>query len=405
MVMKPMKALISLEEGMRILLDIAQPIRGVERIPLLQASGRVLAEPIVAAADVPPFPRAAMDGYAVIAADTFGAGNFNPVRLRLIEVVHAADIAQGAVTSGGCIQVATGAPVPPGADAVVQFEDTEVEAEAGAVKIYTPVYPRQNISSRGKDIQVGQTVLGAETRLDPSKIGVLAALGFTEIAVVAKPTVAVIPSGNEIVAPGESLTPGKIYDINSYTLAALVQDVGGAPRLFPIMKDTLEDVQRTLRDALACDLVVLSGGSSVGERDVMVEAVKSMGEVKFHGIAVKPGKPTLCGVIEGKLVLGMPGYPTSCLTNGYGLLAPALRKLAHLPALRTGGVELPMARRYTSTTGRHQYLPVRIEGGEVAPVFKESGAITSMADAEGYIEIPANVDLVEKGERVLVKFF
>ena len=405
MVMKPMKALISLEEGMRILLDVAQPIRRAERVPLLEASGRVLAEPIVASADVPPFPRAAMDGYAVIAQDTFGAGNFNPVRLRLIEVVHAADIAQGAVTSGVCIQVATGAPVPPGADAVVQFEDTEVEAEAGVVKIYTPVYPRQNISSRGKDIQVGQTVLGAETRLDPSKIGVLAALGFTEVAVVAKPTVAVIPSGNEIVAPGEPLAPGKIYDINSYTLAALVQDVGGAPRLFPIMKDTLEDVRRTLRDALACDLVVLSGGSSVGERDVMVEAVESMGEVKFHGIAVKPGKPTLCGVIEGKLVLGMPGYPTSCLTNGYGLLAPALRKLAHLPAVRTGGVEMPMARRYTSTTGRHQYLPVRIEGGEVAPVFKESGAITSMADAEGYIEIPANVDLVEKGERVLVKFF
>jgi molybdopterin molybdotransferase len=151
--------------------------------------------------------------------------------------------------------------------------------------------------------------------------------------------------------------------------------------------------------------VVLSGGSSVGERDVMVEAVESMGEIKFHGIAVKPGKPTLCGVIEGKLILGMPGYPTSCLTNGYGLLAPALRKLAHLPAVQAGGVELPMARRYTSTTGRHQYLPVRIEGGEVAPVFKESGAITSMADAEGYIEIPANVDLVEKGERVLVKFF
>jgi molybdopterin molybdotransferase len=405
MAMKPMKALISLEEGMRILLDAAQPIRRTERVPLLQASGRVLAEPIVAAADVPPFPRAAMDGYAVMAQDTFGAGNFNPVRLRLVEVVHAADIAQGAVTSGTCIQVATGAPVPAGADAVVQFEDTEVEAEAGAVKIYTPVYPRQNISPRGRDIQAGQTVLGAGTRLDPSKIGVLAALGLTEIAVVAKPTVAVIPSGNEIVAPGEPLTPGTIYDINSYTLAALIQDAGGAPRLFPIMKDTLEDVRRTLRDALACDLVVLSGGSSVGERDVMVEAVESMGEIKFHGIAVKPGKPTLCGVIEGKLILGMPGYPTSCLTNGYGLLAPALRKLAHLPAVQAGGVELPMARRYTSTTGRHQYLPVRIEGGEVAPVFKESGAITSMADAEGYIEIPANVDLVEKGERVLVKFF
>jgi molybdenum cofactor synthesis domain-containing protein len=406
--MKPMKALISLEEGMRILLESVRPIARTERIPLLDASGRVLAETITAAADVPPFPRAAMDGYAVIAQDTFGAGSLNPIRLRVVEVVHAADIAAASVTPGACIQVATGAPVPAGADAVVQFEDTEPEADTsagGMVKIYQPVYPRQNISARGRDIQVGQGVLAAETRLDPSKIGVLAALGLTEVPVVAKPTVAVIPSGNEIVAPGKPLTPGKIYDINSYTLASLIRDVGGTPRLFPIMQDTLEDVCRTLRDALKCDLLVLSGGSSVGERDVMVEAVESMGEVKFHGIAVKPGKPTLCGVIDGKLVLGMPGYPTSCLTNGYGLLAPALRKLAHLPEAPTGGIELPMARRYTSTTGRHQYLPVRIEAGEVVPVFKESGAITSMADAEGYIEIPANVDLVEKGERVLVKFF
>ena len=405
MAMKPMKALISLEEGMRILMESVQPITRTERVGLLDACGRVLAERIVATADVPPFTRAAMDGYAVIAQDTFGAGNFNPAQLRLLEVVHAADIASATVASGACTQVATGAPIPAGADAVVQVEDTELTGDAGLVKIYQPVYPRQNISPQGRDIQAGQEVLAAGTRLDPSKIGVLAALGLTQVAVVAKPTVAVVPSGNEIIAPGEPLVPGKIYDINSYTLASLIQAVGGLPRLFPIMKDTLEDVRRTLREALACDLVVLSGGSSVGERDVVVEAVESLGEVKFHGIAVKPGKPTLCGVIEGTLVLGMPGYPTSCLTNGYGLLAPALRKLAHLPEPRSGGIELPMARRYTSTTGRHQYLPVRIEGGEVAPAFKESGSITSMADAEGYIEIPANVDLVEKGERVLVKFF
>jgi molybdenum cofactor synthesis domain-containing protein len=273
------------------------------------------------------------------------------------------------------------------------------------VKIYKPVYPRQNVSAQGEDIQTGREVLPSGTRLDPSKIGVLAALGITEVPVFAKPMVAVIPSGNEIVRPGDPLEPGKIYDINSYTLSALVQKNGGIPRLFPIMKDTLEDVRRTLREALACDIIVLSGGSSVGERDVMLEAVEGMGEVKFHGIAVKPGKPTLCGVIEGKLLLGMPGYPTSCLTNGYGLLVPVLHKLARLPKTRTGGVELPMSRRYSSTIGRHQYLPVRVEHAEVVPVFKESGAITSMADAEGYIEIPANVDLVEKGERVLVKFF
>jgi molybdenum cofactor synthesis domain-containing protein len=407
MVMKPLKALLSLEEGMRILLENVSPISRTERVPLLEAAGRVLMEPIVAAMDVPPFPRASMDGYAVIAQDTFGAGNFRPVRLRLVEVVHAADIASSAVTPGTCIQVATGAPIPTGADAVVQVEDTELEAaEADGVKVYKPVYPRQNVAPQGEDIQTGKEVLSPGTRLDPSKIGVLAALGLTQVTVMAKPSVAVIPSGNEIVTPGDPLPPGKIYDINTYTLATLIQETGGLPRLFPTMKDTLEDVRRTLAEALACDLVVLSGGSSVGERDVMVEAVESMGEVKFHGIAVKPGKPTLCGMIQGKLVLGMPGYPTSCLTNGYGLLVPVLRKLARLPgAVQTGGVELPMSRRYTSTTGRHQYLPVRIENGEVVPAFKESGAITSMAHAEGYIEIAANVDLVEKGERVLVKFF
>ena len=408
MAMKPMKAFISLEDGLRILLNCVEPITRTERVELLQATGRVLAEPVVAGMSVPPFPRAAMDGYAVIAEDTFGAGNFNPVRLSLTDVIHAGDTARGEVARGTCIQVATGSPIPAGADAVVQVEDTELEgdgARAEKVKIYKPVYPRQNVSPQGEDIQAGREVLSSGTRLDPSKIGVLAALGITEVPVFARPTVAVIPSGNEIVHPGDPLEPGKIYDINSYTLSALIQETGGVPRLFPIMKDTLEDVRRTLRDALVCDVIVLSGGSSVGERDVMVEAVEGMGEVKFHGIAVKPGKPTLCGLIEGKLLLGMPGYPTSCLTNGYGLLVPVLRKLARLPEARTGGVELPMSRRYTSTIGRHQYLPVRVEHGEVVPAFKESGAITSMADAEGYIEIPANVDLVEKGERVLVKFF
>ena len=408
MAMKLMKAFISLEEGMRILLDCVTPLTRTERVGLLEAAGRVLAEPVVASMAVPPFPRAAMDGYAVIAEDTFGAGNFNPARLTLSEVIHAGDTARGEVAPGTCIQVATGSPIPAGADAVVQVEDTALEgdpASAEKVKIYKPVYPRQNVSPQGEDIQAGREVLPSGTRLDPSKIGVLAALGITEIPVFVKPIVAVIPSGNEIVCPGDSLEPGKIYDINSYTLSALIQESGGIPRLFPIMKDTLEDVRRTLREALACDIIVLSGGSSVGERDVMVEAVEGMGEVKFHGIAVKPGKPTLCGVIEGKLLLGMPGYPTSCLTNGYGLLVPVLQKLAHLTETRTGGVELPMSRRYTSTVGRHQYLPVRVEHGEVVPAFKESGAITSMADAEGYIEIPANVDLVEKGEPVLVKFF
>ena len=403
MAMKPMKALLGLEEGMRIIMDAVHPIERTERVGLLEAVCRVLAEEVTAGMDVPPFARAAMDGYAVRAEDTFGAGNFSPKLLELIEVIHAGESASKKVRPGSCIQVATGSPMPPGADAVVMVEDTELDD--AKVKVYKPVYPHQNASPLGEDIKQGSLVLSPGMLLDPSKIGVLAALGFQKIEVYQKPQVAVIPSGNEILAPGEPLTLGKIYDINSYTLSALIMAHGGVPRIFPIMKDTLESVISTIREALTFDLIVLSGGSSVGERDMMVEAVERMGELKFHGIAVKPGKPTLCGIVEGRLLLGMPGYPTSCLTNGYGILAPALRKMARLGQRSLASVKAPMARRYTSTIGRHQYLPVRLEGGEVVPVFKESGAITSMADAEGYIEIPANVDLVEKGELVEVLLF
>jgi molybdopterin molybdotransferase len=403
MAMKPMKALLGLEEGMRIIMDAVHPIERTERVGLLEAVGRVLAEEMTAGMDVPPFARAAMDGYAVRAEDTFGAGNFSPKLLELIEVIHAGESASKEVRLGTCIQVATGSPMPPGADAVVMVEDTELDD--AKVKVYKPVYPHQNASPLGEDIKQGSLVLSPGMLLDPSKIGVLAALGFQKVVVYQKPQVAVIPSGNEILAPGEPLTLGKIYDINSYTLSALIMTHGGVPRIFPIMKDTLESVISTIREALTFDLIVLSGGSSVGERDMMVEAVERMGELKFHGIAVKPGKPTLCGIVEGRLLLGMPGYPTSCLTNGYGILAPALRKMARLGQRSLASVKALMARRYTSTIGRHQYLPVRLDGGEVVPVFKESGAITSMADAEGYIEIPANVDLVEKGELVEVLLF
>jgi molybdenum cofactor synthesis domain-containing protein len=403
MAMKPMKAFLGLEEGMQIIMDAVQPMDRTERVGLLEGVSRVLAEEVRATMDVPPFPRAAMDGYAVKAMDTFEAGNFSPAILDLLEVIHTAETATQEVRPGTCIQVATGSPMPAGADAVVMVEDTELDGTK--VKVYKPVYPRQNASPLGEDIKQGASVLAPGTLLDPSKIGVLAALGLQKVVVYQKPQVAVIPSGNEIVVPGDALTPGKIYDINSYTLSSLIIENGGVPRIFRVMEDTLESVTSTIREALAFDLILISGGSSVGERDMMVEAVERMGEVKFHGIAVKPGKPTLCGIVEGRLILGMPGYPTSCLTNGYGMVAPALRKMARLRSKTIPSIRAPMARRYTSTIGRHQFLPVRLEGGEVVPVFKESGAITSMADAEGYIEIPANVDLVEKGEVVEVLLF
>ena len=420
--MKPLKALISLEEGFTILMESVKPIDRTEVVPLLQANSRVLAQDVKAEMDVPPFPRAAMDGYAVLAEDTFPAGTFNPVQLKLLEVIHAGEEAKETVHKGTCIQVATGSPIPPGADAVVMVEDTESEGDRplrghpggiepppgchiGTVKVYKPVYPRQNVSPQGEDIMKGTAILSEGMLLTPGRIGVLAALGIEQVEVYQKPRIAVIPSGNEIVPLDEPLSPGKIYDVNSYTLSALIQENGGIPTIFPIMPDELEKVKDTIEEALAYDLVVLSGGSSVGERDMMVQAIEHLGEVKFHGIAVKPGKPTLCGLVEGKLIIGMPGYPTSCLTNGYGFMVPVLRKLARLPLRRPSPIRVPLSRRVVSTIGRHQYLPVRLEGGEAVPAFKESGAITSMALADGWVEIPANVDLVEKGELVDVYLF
>ncbi|MBI3988909.1 MAG: molybdenum cofactor biosynthesis protein [candidate division NC10 bacterium] len=401
--MKPLKTLISLEEGLKILLSLAKPIERKEIVPLQEAHGRVLARDVLAEMDVPPFPRAAMDGYAVLAEDTFPAGTFTPVTLELVEVIHAGELAKEQVRKGICIQIATGCPIPEGTDAVVMVEDTE--AEGKAIRVYKPVYPRQNVSPQGQDISKRTVILKEGMLLSPGRIGVLAALGIQKVEVYQKPRVAVIPSGNEIVPLGESLSPGKIYDVNSYTLSTLIEEHGGIPTIFPIMEDTLEAVHRTVKEALAYDLVVLSGGSSVGERDVMVQAIEAMGEVKFHGIAVKPGKPTLCGLVEGRLIIGMPGYPTSCLTNGYGFLVPVLRKVARLPERRSSPIRLPLSRRVVSTIGRHQYLPVRIEDGEAVPAFKESGAITSMALADGWVEIPANVDLVERGEVVEVHLF
>ncbi|MBI4362454.1 MAG: molybdenum cofactor biosynthesis protein [Euryarchaeota archaeon] len=402
--MKPLKSLISLEECRHILLDSVKPIQGVEEADLTGARGRVLAEPLQAGVDVPPFRRAAMDGYAVRAGDTYGAGNMSPRKLRRIESIHAGETPTRRVEKGTCTQIATGAPMPEGADAVVMVEDTEAQGEA--ILIYDAIHPGGNSSPAGEDIRRGTTILPAGAMLDPAKVGVAAALGVARVKVYRRPRVAVIPSGNEVVPPGGPLPAGKIYDVNTYTLSTLLAEHGAEPRTYPVALDTLASVKGTLEKALReCDMVVLSGGSSVGEKDLMVEAIGALGEVKFHGIAVKPGKPTLGAVARGKLILGMPGYPTSCLTNGYGVLVPVVRRLARLPPWEPRIQKVPMSRRITSTIGRHQFLPVRIQNGEAVPVFKESGAITSMSEADGYIEIPANVDLVEKGEMVEVKLF
>jgi molybdopterin molybdotransferase len=308
------------------------------------------------------------------------------------------------IAHGECVEIATGAPIPEGADAVVMVEETDKSDGAG-VRVFTPVYPGQHVGRRGADITSGQSVLSAGAALNPARTGVLAAIGALEVEVYAKPRVAILSTGNEIVEPGQPLPTGHIYDINRYTLSSIIHAHGGDVTLAATVPDTLPDLRRAIDSAASSDLIIFSGGSSVGERDLMVDALQEAGEIVFHGIAVKPGKPTLLGKVAGKPLVGMPGNPTSCLSNAYVFLIPMLRQMARLPEYVPRSVKVPLARRVVSTTGRHQIYTVRVTEGVAVPAFKGSSDITSMAHADGYIEIPAQTDIVEAGQIVDVKLF
>ncbi len=401
--MRPLKALISLDEALTMAMNLVRPVDRAESVPLLGTLRRVIAEDVTSPMDVPLADRAAMDGYAVLAKDTFPAGKFKPARMRILETLYADSVPTKRVTRGRCTEVATGSTLPNGADAVVMVEDTEREGDA--VKLYKPVHPGEHVSRRGEDILRGSVVVRAGEWVTPAKLGALAAIGRDRVKVLCLPRVAVLTTGDEVVPPGRPIRPGQVYDINSNTMASVVRENGGEPVLLGRVPDRFESLRAAVRKAMAADLVVFSGGSSVGEKDMIIDVLRAMGDVLFHGIAVKPGKPTVLGRVAGKAVLGMPGYPTSCLSNCYLLLVPMLRKMAGLPPPLEQVIEAPMAKRLVSVIGRVEFHTVRLEDGLAVPAYKESGAITSMAHADGYIKIPANVDLVEKGEVVRVVLF
>jgi len=398
--MRPIKRLIQMEEALALAKGNAVPMTRTESVSMLDAAGRVAAEEVVSRISVPPFSRSAMDGYAVRAEDTYEASKLGPIRLRRLEVIYAGSVPKRTVGKGQCGEIATGAMLPKGTDAVVMVEDTESDGEV--VLVYSPVHPGQNVSKKGEDIKPGTKIVSKGDLLNPSKIGALAALGKKDVRVFSKPLVAVIPTGNEIAELGRPLKPGQVYNINSYTLSSVIRANGCDVLTLDIVSDHLADLEQVVRDNSECDMLVFSGGSSVGERDIMLDVLEGSGKVVFHGVAIKPGKPTLFGVIGRQLVFGMPGYPTACLSNAYMLLAPVLRKMARLPDKSQESVEAKMAKRVVSTTGRTQFLTVKLENGVAHPAFKESGAITSMAFADGYVVIPADVDLLEKDETVRV---
>jgi molybdenum cofactor synthesis domain-containing protein len=400
MTMKPFGELTPRVEALEIIDKHIKPIEGTEKVPIGESNGRVLAEEVVADFDVPPFPRASMDGYAVKAKDTEGSIEEKPVVLKLIGIQHTGEIFQGTVNDGECLEIATGAPMPDGADAVVMVEYTRKDGER--VSIERPVIPSRNMAEAGADMTKGTHVLSPGKTITPGVIGALAALGYIEVEVYRKPRVAIYSSGPEIAPQGQALKPGQIYDINSYTLATVIEANGGIAVVSGIVEDTVESIKESLSSASDHELWVVSGGSSVGTKDLFSEVMEEMGEIFFHGVKTKPGKPTLFGEVDGTPMFGMPGYPTSCLNNSYVYLIPALRKIARLEPKHWIKVKLPMGHDMVSKSDREQFITVRIENGKAYRVYKQSGDITSMTHADGFIILPIGTNKADEGEEVEV---
>jgi putative molybdopterin biosynthesis protein len=396
---------------------------GTERVSLAEARGRVLAERIDAELDVPGFDRAAMDGYAVRAEDTFDAGEANPVELELTGAVHAGVAPDAAVSEGACVEVSTGAVMPPGSDAVVIVERTD-ETDAGSVLVRKAVAPGDNVMFAGADIAAGARALGPGTRLTAREIGLLSALGLDEVPVRGRPRVGIVSTGDELVRPGGSLDhdAGQIFDVNSNTIAAGVEEAGGEARLYPHAGDDYEEMERLLLQAAdECDLVLSSGSTSASAVDVIYRVIEDRGELLLHGVAVKPGKPMLVGRLdpadpdapeagERSAYVGLPGYPVSALSIFRTFVAPAIRAAAGLPEPQAATVEGRMGVQERYGEGRMRLLPVGlVEDGDgetvVYPVDKGSGATTSLVEADGVVEVHPDTEYLAEGERVEVTLF
>lgn len=399
--MRPFTSTISLDEARRRLQANVRPIARIDRIRLADAAGRIVASDVVSSFDVPPFARSAMDGYAVRATDVAATSRETPVTLRIVDRIYTGQLSAVTIEPGTCAEIATGAPLPAGADAVVMVEETTRNGDA-AVRVLASVAPGQHVGRRGADLARGDRVASAGELLTPSRIGALAAVGAVDVEVFAKPRVAILSTGNEVVEGGRPLAPGQIYDVNRFTLGAIVSAHGGLPEAHRPVADTVDALVVALDVCAAADLIVFSGGSSVGERDLVVDAIAAKGEMIFHGIAVRPGKPTAFARVGSTPFFGMPGNPTSCLSNAYVLLVPFLRATARLPLYAPRTLRVPLARRIASAVGRHQFYTVQIRDGAAHPAFKGSGDITSLSRADGYIEIPADQDVVEEGQTVTV---
>jgi len=401
---------MTLEEALGTLKRHWRPQPRAVDVSLNEAGGLALAEDAVSKLDVPPFDRASVDGYAVRASDTFSADEDSPVRLKCVGRLPAGAWPRVELRAGKCFEISTGAPMPRGADAVVMVE--HVIARKSIVNVHRAVAPSENVTRRGSEVKHGATVLRARQQLSPPSIGTLAAIGFKTVKVYKRPRVAVISSGAELRAPGSRLGRGQVYDINGPAICRAVEECGGEAGYLGIARDRPSQIAGLVRKGLSgSDVVVISGGSSAGAGDIVPSVVDSLGRpgVIVHGLALKPGKPTFIAVIRGNPVFGLPGYPVSALIIFDQLVAPQLRRMAGLPQLERKTVRAKLSMKILSARGRREFVPVElVRGGEglsARPILKGSGAITVLSEADGYIEVPLEEEIIEEGEMVRVVLF
>ncbi len=385
---------------------------GIEEIPLLEARSRVLAEDVTSGLDIPPFSRSTVDGFAVKSEDTFGAEENKPVTLKVCGTVSIGELPNVKVAKGRAAEIVTGAPVPEDADAVVMAEDTG--RKGSSLRVFSAVARDENIMKAGSDIRKGQTVLKAGVAVGSREIGVLAAVGLAKVKVYLIPRVAVLSTGGEVTEPGKKLPPGRIYDINAYSLSVAVIESGGKPIYFGIVADDRAELEKALRSALAsADVVITSGGVSVGPKDLVPQVADSLGRpgVVFSGVAIKPGKPATFAVVGGKPVFSLPGHPASALLVFHLLARPVVCGMAGRRATGAPKVKAVAGMKMFPAKGRRTFVMVALRrnrrGRLVADPVESgaSGAITTLSRADGFVEVAENVQFVDAGEEVAVKLF
>jgi molybdopterin molybdotransferase len=403
--------ILSVEEALKKILDEVTVLE-TESVPILESLGQVLAEDIVSSINVPPLDNSAMDGYAVRAQDTIGAAAASPKALRVIDTVIAGSISQREVGPGTAIRIMTGAPLPRGADAVVQFENTDESqrpAPLSGVGILAEARPGLNIRKAGEDISRGTVALKKGAVIRPAEVGLMASLGYSQVKAVRRPVVAIFSTGDELVELGQPLPEGKIYDSNLYSIAGLVRRHGCVPRILGIARDEEQSIVSKLQQALDADILLTTGGVSMGDYDMVKDILAREGQIVFWQVRVKPGKPLAFGKIKGKTKdiphLGLPGNTVSCMVSFELFVRPALLKMMGKKNLDKPAVEAIIEEDVKNDAGRRIYdraVISRRDGHYYARLTgpQGSGILKSMSLANGLVLIPEEKKMVHKGETV-----